>query len=52
MLVHFEQLPQGRPNPLVQALLHEQPAFALTVVASSHAAFGKSGREKNSFPLI
>ena len=48
VLVQLEQLPQGRPSPLVQALLHEQPAFALTVVASSHAAFGKSGREKNS----
>ena len=51
VLVQLEQLPQARPSPFVQALLHEQPAFALAVVDSSHADFGKSGREKNSFHL-
>ncbi len=51
VLVQLEQLPQVRPRPFTQERLQEQPVFALAVVVvdSSHADFGKSGREKNSF---
>ena len=49
VLVQLEQLPHARPRPFTQERLHEQPVFALAVVDSSHADFGKSGREKNSF---
>ena len=48
VLVQLEQLPHARPRPFTQERLHEQPVFALAVVDSSHADFGKSGRENNS----
>ena len=48
VLVQLEQLPQARPSPFTQERPHEPPVFALALVDSSHADFGKSGREKNS----
>ena len=52
VLVQLEQLPQVRPSPFTQERLHAQALLALAFDVSSHADFGKSGREKNSFHSI